>query len=196
MPKFIDDHDANRMLQNSIISLGGRLIYVTQVVNRILYGTDAETGEAIQTDADFDIIKNPSEGRLGYHNTRGGCTYIQRMAARITTMGLCRQNLKFVAAHHGEEKASVTSFNASLFKSIHNTYHNIFPSFEVAYARSVDEGIPTAFDRSFAIDRLGGLHFKGKKIGKANPRGEEFSALTEYGKAVQCIRNVPKLKWR
>lgn len=196
MPKFVEDHDAQRMLSNSIISLGGRLVYVVTVMDRILHGTDVETGEAIAAPADFDTIKNPSEGRLGYHNGRWGTSYIVRTPARITTMGLCRGNLKFMAVHNSEERGGPTSFAASLFKSIHNTYNNIFPSFDAAYERAVEKGIPTAFDRSFAIDRLGRLYFKGKNIGKANPRGEEFSVLTEYGKAVQCVRNVPKLKWR
>ena len=38
MPKFVDDHDAQRMLSNSIISLGGRLVYVVHVMDRTLNG--------------------------------------------------------------------------------------------------------------------------------------------------------------
>lgn len=196
MPKFVEDHDANRMLSGSVISIGGRLIYVNNVSRRMLTGVDIETGEAIDTLADFDVIKNPNAGRLGYMNTPNGCSYMLRSPVRTTAMGLNNQNTKAYATHNSAERRAPVSLVGSCLKYLNNTYKNIFPDYKEAYKLAVETQTPTAFDRSFAVDRQGLLFFRGNAIGRANPDREDLSEFNSLGKAVQKVRNIPKLNWR
>lgn len=197
MPKILSDGDATRMLSGSIVEYADRLVMAGRAVHdSIVDFTDLETGERISVIADFDIIKNPVNGMLGYVNQKEGTSYFVRTAARITRMGMGYDNLRSVAVHSSRNKAAASRFGIHLFEPLFKTYKNEYPTFEEAYINAVDNGVPTAFDRSFAIDRLGRLMFQGKPIGVANPRGEGFCELQESGKLLQFVRNIPKLKWR
>lgn len=196
MPKFVEDHDANRMLSGSVISIGGRLIYVNNVSRQMLTGVDIETGEAIDTPADFDVIKNPNAGRLGYMNTPNGCSYMLRSPVRTMAMGFNSQNTKAYVAHNTAGRRAPVSLIGSCLKYLNNTYKNIFPDYKEAYKLAIETQTPTAFDRSFAVDRNGILFFRGNAIGRANPDREDLSDFNRLGKAVQKVRNIPKLNWR
>lgn len=196
MPKFLDPGDAQRMLRGGVVSYKGRLIFVSQVAGNSMKFTDVETGEMDVAPADFDIIKNPTQGRLGYVNLKQGCAYVAREAARITRMGLSAENLQVTHIHGAHRSGMMRRWTNLMFEGLARTYQNIYPSFEEAYEKAVDKGIPTAFDRSFAIDRAGCLFYQGRLIGEANPRGEEFSKLNALGEAVKPVRHCPKLKWR
>ena len=196
MAKFLDQRDANLMLQNAVVEFNNRLIYVITVHDKKMVCVDVETGENFIEDADFDKIRNPNKGRLGYVNTRNGTSYMVRCASRITRMGLCMDNVRSIISLHAERLRAASRFDTSLFPSLHKTYENIYPSYEEAFELAVDKGIPTAFDRSFAIDRKGNLYYRSKMIGTANPRGEEFCDLTAAGRELLKVRFVPKLKWR
>ena len=119
-----------------------------------------------------------------------------RCASRITRMGLCFENMRSILSLHSEQRRTANHFGTSLFPSLYKTYENIYPSYEEAFEMAVDKGIPTAFDRSFAIDYRGRLYYRTKLIGTANPRGEEFSDLTDAGRELLKVRFIPKLKWR
>lgn len=197
MPKFLDPGDAMRMLRGGVVSYKGRLILVTNVNGgNVMSFTDVETGEMDKAPADFDIIQNPTKGRLGYVNLKQGCAYVARAAARITRMGLSAENLQVVHIHQAVRAGMMRRWNNYMFEGMSRTYQNLFPSFDEAYEKAVDKGIPTAFDRSFAIDRDGSLYYQGRLIGEANPRGEEFSKLNLLGEAIKPVRHCPKLKWR
>ena len=196
MAKFLDQRDASLMLHHTVVEFNKRLIYVIAVHNQKMNCVDVETGENFLEDADFDKIRNPNKGRLGYINSRNGTSYMVRSASRITRMGLCFENMRSILSLHSEQRRTVSHFDTSLFPSLFKTYENIYPSYEEAFEMAVDKGIPTAFDRSFAIDYRGHLYYRNKLIGTANPRGEEFSDLTDAGRELLKVRFIPKLKWR
>ena len=197
MPKLLSDNDATRMIAHSVVEYEGRLVMGgREVYDSQVDFTDLETTERITVLADFDKIKNPVSGLLGYLNQPEGTSFFRRTAARITRMGLGYDNLIAAASHSARDANAASRFGVHLFMPIVKAYRNEYPSFEEAYENAIDHGIPTAFDRSFAIHRDGRLYFQGTQIGRANPRGEAFCELSEPGKLLQFVRNIPKLKWR
>lgn len=196
MAKFLEQGDANRMLSNSIVDYKGRLTLIIAVVGRQFSGVDVETGEHIVDMADFDIIKNPNKGRLGYVNSKTGTTFFVRMASRITRMGLCTENVRAMSALSAAGKRVLTRLDGVLFPTFLKMYNNDYPTYEEAFESALDKGVPMAFDRSFAIDKNADLYYRGKRIGTANPRGEEFSDLTAAGRELLKVRHIPKLQWR
>ncbi len=67
---FLEYHDARRMLDTSVVVYEGRLTYITKVnPDNTVDMVDCETGERFIGMADFDMIENPANSRIGYINS-------------------------------------------------------------------------------------------------------------------------------
>ena len=195
MALFLSYEDTQRMVDDTVIVYDGALQYVAFVERDLMLTlVDLETGERRKELADFEKIANPKEGRIGYLNSDYGARYIVRCPARVYKMGFAPENLLHI--ERGHERAIHPVTMGQRLEGLYEAYHNIYPSFEEAYAKAKATERLVAYDRSFAVDKRGAVYYQDHKVGAAARGTEDSIVWTPKGLLASFVRNRPQLNWR
>ena len=196
MPLYLSWEDTRRMVDQTVVSYEGRLVYI-ESTDGVLVCTmvDAETGERFRAKADFHKIGNPKEGRLGYVNVPGGnAHYVVRYASRVYKVGFSMENL--MMSRRGQLAPFDRGYFGAMLEGLYLAYIDKYPSFKEAYLGSRDTGKLVAYDRSFAVDAEGKVWYQGHRVGQAINDKEEDITWTKTGLLASFTRLRPKLNWR
>lgn len=195
---FLEYHDARRMLDTTVVVYEGRLTYITKVnIDNTVDMVDCETGERFIGMADFEKIENPANSRIGYINSARfahDAAYIVRASTRIYRMGYSLENLRGVTK--GKIRAIKNRHLGPLLERMWQAYHNIYPTFPEAVAIAKETGKSVAYDRSFAVDAGGRIHYQSYVVGHCADDNESNIKWNPLGKAGKFQRVRPKLNWR
>lgn len=192
MALILSYEDTRRMIDRCVISYKGQLAYVVKVDQRcVAEMVDAETGEQFRVLADFELIDNPKHNRIGYVNVEGrDARFLQRYSARVYRMGLSPDNL--LEGNRGRLQEPL----GPLLEGISNSYLNIYPSFAEAYELAKAGRKTIAYDRSFAVTKVGKIYYQGRACGQATGPDETKIIWVEKGLLKTYHRQRQRLNWK
>lgn len=189
---FFDSAQAESYLSNSVIRIGEEPIYVHTVVSGkdLFYWELGAVGGSSKLKQiplyHNDVNMHPIQlGMLATGKESKAAIYCSRMSRRAWKVGLSSGSLALSNISSENSKYIRFSKNSVLYSnSLANTIKNQYLEYKDAKKLSVDDGIPIAFSRSFAVWG-DDLYYKyiGQPVGtnkKAFPvLGEGFEWLAE-----------------
>lgn len=181
-------HDVNQMFLNTLVDYKG--------VPKLFSGyNEGEKTVALYTvpGGKREIVPfvleelKPFNKRLGYVNSNTGAIYLYRLATRQWKVGLSWDNIRVAGI---DRRAENITFSSPEFW---NMVKGDYPSIPDAATIALSFGIPTAFDRQFAVDQTGTVWYRGRaKVGYINeskdgvvfhPQYQSFNSLIGEGYA-------------
>ena len=169
--KFADVRHAHQYLSGSVVMLGAKPVYVTEVwidendkdrVDYVEVGTNNRancriadlTGCTLSLGmTNMPLVDYGIEGRLAF--------FVRRTPRRMWKVGLSRNNIRFgnVQPDSGFRFPQPAG-NYLVSQPFRETLDNKFPDIEAAAKAAKDTKFATAFDRNFAVDNNQEVYFK------------------------------------
>lgn len=156
----ISRDDAHQMFSGCLVEHDDKLAFVRDIVDdgddfklAICY-LGSRTNTLVEADPD-KILCPTTPYRLGYVQlTDGECAYLSRSPARQYKVGWCEGNVN---------NFSVTALRR-MGATLQENLRGVYLSFNDAYEKAKATQGRVAFDRMFAIDSRGVIHYKGNGI--------------------------------
>lgn len=180
----IEIQDLRTMFQHTLVRYNSNPVMISHIggdkrADCFFIGNNEE--QTIPLD---DVKFNFKPVSLGYVNVQGYCFYTSRTTRRQYKQGLSVDNVK-IKINGGElradrQHAAFERLRGLTCKGLHNTVKSIYPSLQNAIEMFEDEVEEVAFDRQFAINKLGLLYYKAENVGIVNLKTLRIEFTPEY----------------
>lgn len=166
--KGIRFEDLSQKIKSSIILYQGKPIFVTDVSPEMyVHFYDLATLEP--NGVKWSQAFSAPTSRLGMVNVHGSVIYASRMPERRMKLGIGKENIKFerLKVHYPDRSFDHTLYHLTklIRQELADTLIGNYPSFKQACTYARQERGAYAFDRQFAVDSDGFIHYKTDKVG-------------------------------
>lgn len=184
MPQIVSNADADQMFTHSVCQVENDLVFVigcngnnTMNVHSILSNKQYAVAQ------DADLIVAPLDFQLGYYQDGSAAVYLERKPQRQYRVGwYSRNTASFPSPDRILGRAST---RLSLKRMVEKEY----PTFQRACEDSVKNEARIAFERQWAVDYRGRIHYKGNIVGSwSKEAGTQLSP--EFGYLQSQLENL------
>ena len=190
--EMVPERDLIQYFKGSLFLYQGKPVYCNGARGNTLHVM------MLEGRGEYDVVYDPSTctpvgGRIGNVNYNGGVCYVSRKPSRQFQIGINANNTTFSTVGPdptGRVRAAIQGLTKEV---IVDAINGKYPPFREARRRATEREGTVAFDRQFAVDFLGQIYYRNKRVGiiDAAHVGVENVVFDEDFKYLQLIIGGP-----